>query len=106
MTRRVTRATGSGAIAFTLDPDINFQVSEIRIHLDAVGGAGDLTISLDAQGGGAYDAVFKTQDMTAIADLFYQPPVPHSFVKGDILKITWANAGGKTYGIEVIWSGI
>jgi len=104
--RRVSRATGAAAIAFSLIPGVAFQVEEVRIHLSAAGGAGDLTISLDALTGADYDAVFLTQDMTLVIDLVWQPVRPHNFVAGDGLAIAWANAGTKTYGLEVIWSAM
>jgi len=102
--RRHSRETGSGAIAFSLAPTIHFQLNEVRIHLNGAGGAGDLTISLDAQAGAEYDVVLLTQDMTAVVDIILLPVQPHDFVVGDVLKITWANAGGKTYGLDVVWS--
>ena len=37
--------TGAAAVAYSLSPGIGFQLREVRIHLDAVGGAGNLTIS-------------------------------------------------------------
>ena len=80
----------------------------MRIHLDAVGGvgAGNLIISLDALGGPVYDVVFLTQDMAAVADLSWLPTRPHSFIAGDIFKVDFANVNDKTFGIEVVWSGI
>lgn len=96
--------TGAAAVNYSLSPGIGFQLREVRIHLDAVGGAGNLTISVDSAAGATYDAVLATQDMSAVADLCYMPDHPHEFVAGDVLKIAWANAGTKTYGIEVIWA--
>jgi hypothetical protein len=104
--RRYTRATGSGAIALTLSPEVAFQVSEVRVHLNAAGGAGNLTISLDSVAGAVYDVVLATVDMTAVVDLAWLPTRPHDFVAGDQLKVVWANVGGKTYGVEIVWSWI
>ena len=104
--RRVTRATGTGAIDFSLAPAIAFQVEEVRVHLEDVGGAGDLVISLDALAGVEYDAIFLTEDMTLLADLVWLSVRPHNFTAGDGLSITWAGAGQNAYGLEVVWSGI
>jgi hypothetical protein len=101
---RVTRATGAAAVAVTLAPDINWQLQEIRIHLSAAGGAGNLTITQDALAGAVYDTVLVTQDMTAVVDLVYFPTRPNQFLNGDKIVLAWANAGGKTYGIEIIWA--
>ncbi len=102
--RRHSRATGAAAIAFSLAPDIAFQLNELRIHLNGAGGAGDLTITLNAQAGAVYDVVLLTQDMTAVTDIILLPAQPHHFVRGDSIDIAWANGGTKTYGIDVIWS--
>lgn len=101
---RVTRATGSGAVSITLAPARAWQLQEIRIHLNGAGGAGDLTVTQDADAGAAYDTVLVTQDMSTVTDLIYFPARPNQFVAGDKIVIAWANGGGKTYGIEIIWA--
>lgn len=95
-----SRATGSSAVSLQVAPGIAWELCELRIHLSAAGGAGNLTATVDAGAGAAYDAVILTQDMTSIADLVYAPDVPIQFDSGDKLDIAWANSGGKTYGIE------
>lgn len=102
--RRHTRATGAAAVSISLAPNIHFQLNEVRIHLDLAGGAGDLTIALNAAAGEVYDVVLLTQDMTLVTDIILLPAQPHDFVKGDVLEIAWANANTKTYGIDVVWS--
>jgi len=102
--RRFSRATGAAAIAFTLAPNIGFSLKEIRIHLSAAGGAGDLTATINSAAGPAYDVVLINQDMTAVTDIILQPAQPHEFEAGDELLIAWANANTRTYGIEVVWS--
>lgn len=100
----VQRATGTGALALTVAPGYKWQLKEVRVHLSAAGGAGDLTITMDAGAGAAYDCVLLTQDMTAKTDYFYHPDYPLVFDATDKVVIAWANTGGKTYGIEVIYS--
>jgi len=104
--RRFDRATGSGAISHTLTPTLGFQLEEIRIHLSDVGTAGDLTVTLDALAGAAYDTILLTQDMSSVKDLAWQPTRPHSFVKGDAIKVAWANGSSRTYGMEIVWSAL
>lgn len=97
-----TRATATtGAIALTVDPGRAWQLEEIRVHLSAAGGAGNLTATIDANAGAEYDTVILTQDMTSIADLIYAPERPIIFENGDKLVIAWANASNLTYGVEV-----
>jgi len=98
-TARATAATG--AIAMTVDPGRAWQLEEIRVHLSAAGGAGNLTATLDANAGAAYDAVIFTQDMTSTADLVYSPERTMQFENGDKLVVAWANASNRTYGVEV-----
>lgn len=102
---RVARATAeTGAISLTVNPGVPFRLIAIKVHLSAVGGAGNLTVTTDANAGATYDAVLALQDMTAVADYVYVPTNPIPFVSGDKVVIAWANAGNKTYGIEAFWS--
>lgn len=101
---RVARDTAeTGAIALTIDPGVPFRLIAIKVHLSAVGGAGNLTVTTDANAGATYDAVLALQDMTAIVDYVYVPANPIPFADGDKVVIAWANAVNKTYGIEAFW---
>ena len=103
--RMHSRATAAaGAIAHTLAPTTQFQLNEVRVHLDIAGGAGDLTVTLTALAGAAYNQVLLTQDMTAILDVILLPAQPHDFVAGDAIVVDWANVNNRTYGLDVIWS--
>ena len=95
------RTTGVLALASTLAPGRAFQITSIRVHLSAVGGAGDFTAKVDANAGVAYDLQIIKQDMTAVTDFIFQPEIPLHFDAGDKIDFAWANAGGKTYGLEV-----
>jgi len=99
----VARATGSTAIAMTVAPGMKWQLKEVRVHLSA-GGAGNLTITIDSGTNAAYDCVLKTQDMTSVTDLHYQPTRPVILEAGDEVDIAWANAGAATYGVEVVYA--
>lgn len=99
------RATAaSGAISVTVSPEGDWQIEEVRVHLNAAGGAGTLTVTQDANAGAEYDTVLDTQDMTAVANFLFQPTRPHLFSAGDKVVIAWANANNKTYGVEVKYS--
>lgn len=99
-------ATGAAAINETITPGCAFQLEHVKVHLSAAGGAGNLTVTVDATAGAVYDVVLKTQDMTAVTDLVWSPERPLSFSNGDLIKVAWANAGTKTYGLEVGWKGL
>lgn len=102
-TTRIQKATGSAAIATTLAPGVPWQLESIRVHLSAAGGAGDLTATIDNGTNAAYDVLLLTQDMTAVTDLVWTPTRPLEFFAGDELDIAWANAGTKTYGLEIVF---
>lgn len=105
MNRRVIRATGPAAIATALTPVTAFQLEEIRLHLDAGGAAGDLTVTLDSAAGATYDTVFLTQAMLGITDLVWQPTRPYIFSAGDVINVAYA-ANVADYGLEIYFSGI
>jgi hypothetical protein len=100
------KATGAAALSETIDPGEAFQLEHVKIHLSAAGGAGDLTVTIDANAGAAYDVVLKTQDMTAVTDFVWSPERPISFENGDKMVVAWANANTRTYGLEVAWKGL
>lgn len=101
---RTTRATGSAAIALTVAPGVPWQLWEIRLHMDAGGAAGNLTITMDAGAGAAYDTLIYTKAMGGIADVVYAFNPPRTFNHAsDELDIAYANGGSATYGIEVIF---
>lgn len=110
MNSRFHRVTGAAAISTILAPDLNsgqgWQLEEIRVHLSAAGGAGDLTATLDHEGGAEYDLVLLTQDMSTVADFTWQPDRPLEFGPDTELDIAWANANTRTYGLEIVWKSI
>ncbi len=94
----------TAAIAETLAPGVAFELKELRIELDAAGGAGDLTITMDNDYGATYDVVILTQDMTAVTNLRVVYTDNESrFKADDELDIAWANANNKDYGLEIIY---
>ena len=102
--RMHSRATGAVAINHTLAPTTQFQLNEVRVHLSAAGAANDLTITLTAAAGAAYNQILLTQPMTAVSDIILLPAQPHDFIAGDAIVVYWLNAGAVTYGVDVIWS--
>ena len=100
---KVVNVTGAEAIAYTLKPGSKFRLKEIRVHLSAAGEAGNLTATVDAAAGEAYDAVVYSQDMTAITDLFYQPTFPIQFEATDEVDFVWANGSSRTYGLSIYY---
>ena len=100
----ISQTTGAVAIATTIAPGFKWALKEIRVHLSAAGGAGDLTATIDSGTAAAYDIVILTQDMTSVVDLISQLDTPMIFGEDDELDIAWANANSRTYGLEVIYT--
>lgn len=96
-----SQATGAAAIAMSLNPGANFYLDSFEIHLNAVGASGTLAIVKDALAGAAYDVSYVSLAMAAVTDYVFQPPRPIYCVSGDLILVTWANAGGKTYGATI-----
>lgn len=97
-------ATGSAAIAYTLAPGFAFDLQEVRLHLSAAGNAGNFTITADNNAGAAYDVVVYTLDLTSVINICWQPTRPMRFNAGDELDFAWANAIGRTYGLEIFYT--
>ena len=106
MKYRVQRATGAAAVDMTIAPGVAWQLESIRVHLSAGGAATNLTATVDAGAGAAYDVVIATQDMNGVTDYIYKPDFPIPFGPDDELVIAYANGGGATYGIEVYYQGM
>lgn len=96
--------TGSGALSYTLEPDAPGQIEEVRLHLSAAGGAGNFTTTLESGLSSVYNIVVNTQDMSSATDEVYQPTRPHPFSKGDKWVFAWANASGRIWGLEILFS--
>lgn len=97
----------NGAISLSLDAgeqSKGWQLESVKLHLSAVGGAGNFTITVDAQAGATYDVVLLTQDMTSTADILWIPERPVILQNGDNLVFAYANANNRAYGLEVVWN--
>lgn len=101
MATNTHRATGSASIATTVAPGVSWQLLEVRLKLNLAGGAGNLTATMDAGAGPTYDTNIITEDMTTVLSYVFQPDFPMEFDAGDELDFAWANANGRTYGLEI-----
>jgi len=100
---RMQNATGAAAVATTLAPGASFRLREVRIKLSAVGAAGNLTITVDAGAGAAYDVNLLTQDMTAVTNFVWVPDTQMQFASTDEIDFVWANASTRTYGLTIVY---
>lgn len=101
---KYVRATGAAAIAETIAVDGGLVIIEVRLHLDAVGGAAEsFTVTIDSGVSAVYDTVLASQDMNALADYVWRPAKPVPISDGDEIDFAWANTGTKTWGLAVIY---
>lgn len=105
---RARRYSESGTAALDLvAPLVRLgEVESVLLHFDAAPSAGGtVAISVDALGGAAYDTVLYSVDPgaegAAVTDLFWQPDRAYHLLAGDAVRVTYANADGRTYGCQV-----
>ena len=102
----VTTGTGNGAIAVSYAPNKVFYLDVVTVHLSAAPTtAGDLTVTLDAADGAAYDTVLFRIDPSADAgatDIVFSPLVPIPCAGGDAIVVAYANANGVTHGTRIV----
>jgi hypothetical protein len=98
-------ATGSAAIAVTLNPASRFVFRGFRLKLNAAATQETLTVTLDNAAGAAYDTVIFSQAMAGVQyiDFKYEG---ETFKNGDKLLFAWTNTDAKTYGLEILYSSI
>ena len=100
----------TGAIAKAFAPGMKFEILEIRLHLSAAGGAGNLTAINDCgHAADVYDnPIFTAVDMTSLTDYVYvaSATTPRYFDAGDHIDIAWANASNRTYGLTIVWKRV
>jgi hypothetical protein len=80
-------------------------LKQITAHLDAVGSAGDMTVTINSANGSAYDTVLDTQDMSTETDYVFTPG-EDGWIKlfpGDKIGIAWANSSNTIAGVTVTY---
>lgn len=104
MGMKTKRYEGIDAIAIAFNPEQEWWLHEIRVHLSAADGATEnLVIKMDSEISEKYDYVLDTEAFSALADYQYLPTRPMHFVTGDGLDISLANANNRTWGLEIIY---
>jgi len=96
--------TGSGTVAFQFEPHRPFaRVTDILYHGNAVGGAGDLTVTKESIEGAQHNTVMLKKDMTSIQD-FFEGGLNFPLMRGDKLSFSWTNGSAVTWGIEIFYN--
>ena len=95
--------TGAGNLAEIVAPGAACELEEVRLHLPAVGGSNTFSVSVASGRAPEHNIVLHTKDMSAATDDHYQPTRPVPLLPEDSIGLSWTNAGGLTWGLEVIW---
>lgn len=101
------RYTGSGAVDLLVYPGSakglhkNAAGFELRIHLSAAASGGTLLVDVGSAAGDAYGCNLETFSMSGTTD--YARTFDNRIKASDTVRIRWENAGGVTYGIEIVW---
>lgn len=99
-------ATGSAAIAATTSalPNAQYRVKHVTLHLSAAPTtSGNFTITLDAKAGAAYDTLLYSVDLSVggITNLAWFPDGDFMLAVDDEIDVAYANADGRTYGVQI-----
>ena len=106
-TATVTNTTGSGAISVSYAPGSAFWFESLTLHLSAAPSTSEnITVTLNAGDGAAYDTVLVKEDLSDLGggteDLEYAPPNgPRLYESSDAIDVAWLNSDGRTWGLRI-----
>jgi len=103
MNRSLVTATGTtGAISVTVDGGDDFDLMYISIKFDsAPTSAGNITVSLDAETGSNYDAVWQT--INPVGSTSVKIDKIEGLQHGDKMLIEYANPDNRNYYIQAVY---
>ena len=105
----VISATGAGAISVSTSIAANFILKSLTVHLSAAPTTSeDLTLTLNALDGSAYDAVLYRTDLSngSKQDILFTPDGDLTFESGDELILAFTNTDTVTYGVRIVVEAI
>jgi len=95
--------TGAAALSTSLAPGKAFKLLEVRLHLSSASATSEnLTATMDAGAGEAYDTVLLAKDMNTVANYIYTFEDRY-FGDSDEIDFAWANTNTRTYGLEIVY---
>lgn len=98
------KTDGGGAIALSgaVPAGSAYRLLHIMAHISAAPvTAGNLTVTLDAQGGADYDTLLKTASMVGVTDWVWEPDQDLILMAGDAVDVAYANPDLRTVGVQV-----
>lgn len=99
----VTNATGSGAISTSTTLSAAAKLKSITLLFNtAPTTSEDLTVTLNATDGAAYDAVLRTTDPSvgSKTSVVYDLDIP--LENGDEIDVAYTNTDARTYGLRIV----
>ena len=106
-TKNYSTSTGTGALSLSISDIKALELEEVRIHVGVAPAAVEnLTITIDALAGSAYDTLIKTIAMSGVTNYIWVPDKPCLCVPGDAIAIAWTNSDGRTWGLTYVYRRI
>lgn len=99
-----TRAQGGGLIVLSASvPEGSaYRLMHVTLHLSAAPvTAGNLTVTLNGEGGSNYDTLLKTASMVGVTDWTWQPDTDLILLGGDAVDVAYANPDARVYGVQI-----
>ena len=108
MSASVFKVNGTGAAAIatslTVPAGQTYQLVSVTCNLNAESTTSEnVTITLNAHAGAAYDLLLYTLDLSVgdTTDLLWQPDEPVYLEGGDAVDVAWFNTERRTYGVQI-----
>jgi len=103
--------TGAAAIAtsLTVPAGMTYQLMSVSLKYNTAPATSEnLTITLNANAGAAYDTVLYTVDpsVLAVTSLLWQPDEPLYLQGGDAVDVAYTNTDTRTYGVQITAAGV
>jgi len=101
----VLSGTGSGALSFTSSIAAEWRLESFTILFDSAPTTSeDLTLTIDATDGSAYDAViFSSDPSVGSKTSLYWAVGGLNFEAGDEIKLSYTNTDANTYGYRLVY---
>ena len=98
----VEKATGAAAISVTYVCRDVADIEKITISFDvAPTTSEEITVTLDANAGAAYDTVLRSFDPSSLASTSIEFSNLGRLVAGDQVVVAYTNTDTKTYGVQI-----
>jgi hypothetical protein len=106
-----TNGTGAGAIATTMTVPVGatYRLVSVSLHFDIAPVTNEnLTFTLNAQAGAAYDFLLYSIDPAAVAmtDLLWMPDEEIFLVGSDAVDVAYTNTDTRTYGVQITMKAV